>query len=145
MEMKLRKSFHLIVLGSLVLGGCSLMPASGPESWDVKTGQRDPQSLPYALVKVTPAVTATTSSGRCTLSHRRRLSELFEPERQNNGLDSYYFAEAPCVTGGAASAKAGAQRARSSRRARPDRSLYHRSERTRALGAVDRSLRASCR
>jgi polysaccharide export outer membrane protein len=40
-----------------LLGGCSLMPASGPESWDVKAGQRDPNSLPYAIVTVTPAVT----------------------------------------------------------------------------------------
>src|ERR1700692_1363853 len=54
---RVRTRFHLIVLGSLLLGGCSLMPASGPESWDVKTGQRDPRSLPYALVKVTPEVT----------------------------------------------------------------------------------------
>jgi len=37
------------------------MPASGPESWDVKAGQRDPRSLPYALVKVTPNVTAVLS------------------------------------------------------------------------------------
>ena len=37
------------------------MPASGPESWDVKAGQRDPQSLPYALVKVTPQVTSVLS------------------------------------------------------------------------------------
>jgi hypothetical protein len=29
------------------------MPTSGPQSWDVAWGQRDPQSLPYALVKVT--------------------------------------------------------------------------------------------
>lgn len=37
------------------------MPASGPESWDIKTGQRDAQSLPYALVKVTPEVTTVLS------------------------------------------------------------------------------------
>jgi polysaccharide export outer membrane protein len=37
------------------------MPASGPESWDIKTGQRDPRSLPYVLVKVTPDVTAVLS------------------------------------------------------------------------------------
>jgi polysaccharide export outer membrane protein len=48
-------------LGSLLLGGCGLMPASGPESWDVKAGQRDPRSVPYALVKVTPEVTAVLS------------------------------------------------------------------------------------
>jgi polysaccharide export outer membrane protein len=37
------------------------MPASGPESWDVKAGQRDASSLPYAIVKVTPAVTEVLS------------------------------------------------------------------------------------
>ncbi|WP_366145878.1 polysaccharide biosynthesis/export family protein, partial [Bradyrhizobium sp.] len=49
---------QLILLGSLLLGGCGLTPGSGPESWEIKTGQRDPDSLPYALVKVTPKVTA---------------------------------------------------------------------------------------
>jgi polysaccharide export outer membrane protein len=48
--------FCLIVLGSLALGGCGLLPASGPKSWDVKAGHTD--SLPYALVKVTPEVNA---------------------------------------------------------------------------------------
>jgi polysaccharide export outer membrane protein len=51
-----RTCFCLIILGSLALGGCSLMPASGPESWDVKAGHTD--SLPYALLKVTPEVNA---------------------------------------------------------------------------------------
>jgi polysaccharide biosynthesis/export protein len=37
------------------------MPASGPESLDVKAGQRDARSLLYALVKVTPQVTAVLS------------------------------------------------------------------------------------
>src|SRR5260370_36415430 len=37
------------------------MPASGPESLDVKAGQRDARSLLYALVKVTPEVTAVLS------------------------------------------------------------------------------------
>jgi polysaccharide export outer membrane protein len=47
----------LSVLSS-ALGGCALMPTTGPESWDIWAGQHDKQSLPYALVKVTPAVTA---------------------------------------------------------------------------------------
>jgi polysaccharide export outer membrane protein len=34
------------------------MPTSGPQSWDIAWGQRDPQSLPYALVKVTPQIGA---------------------------------------------------------------------------------------
>jgi polysaccharide export outer membrane protein len=57
----LQARFYLIVLGSLLLGGCSLLPASGPESWDVAAGQRDLRSLPYAQVKVTPEVTAVLS------------------------------------------------------------------------------------
>ena len=57
----MRTYFRLIVLGSFLLGGCSVMPASGPESWDVKAGQRDPESLPYAVLKVTPQVTAVLS------------------------------------------------------------------------------------
>src|SRR5690242_20979125 len=39
---------------ALALGGCSLMPADGPESWDIKAERS--HSLPYALIKVTPQV-----------------------------------------------------------------------------------------
>ncbi len=39
------------------VAGCGLMPTSGPESWDVRAGQHDPNGLPYALVRVTPQVT----------------------------------------------------------------------------------------
>jgi polysaccharide export outer membrane protein len=38
------------------LGGCGLMPVSGPASEDILSGQRDPASLNYAIVKVTPKV-----------------------------------------------------------------------------------------
>lgn len=39
-----------------MLGGCaSFLPAAGPESWDIKN-DANPQSLPYALIPVTPAV-----------------------------------------------------------------------------------------
>jgi polysaccharide export outer membrane protein len=40
----------------LAVGGCtsSFFPTSGPESWDIRAGQRDPTSLPYALVRLTP-------------------------------------------------------------------------------------------
>ena len=30
------------------------MPVSGPQSWDVKSGQADPESIPYGLVRMTP-------------------------------------------------------------------------------------------
>jgi polysaccharide export outer membrane protein len=47
----------LPLLGSLlVAGGCALMPASGPESWDVWAGQHDPKNIPYAFVRITPKV-----------------------------------------------------------------------------------------
>jgi polysaccharide export outer membrane protein len=38
------------------LGGCGLMPVSGPAADDILNGQRDSASLNYALVKVTPKV-----------------------------------------------------------------------------------------
>ena len=34
------------------LGGCALLPGTGPESWDVHGGQTDPASLQYALVHI---------------------------------------------------------------------------------------------
>jgi polysaccharide export outer membrane protein len=49
-----------ILLGLPVLlvaiAGCSLMPTSGPASWDMWAGQTDPKNLPYAFVRVTPKV-----------------------------------------------------------------------------------------
>jgi polysaccharide biosynthesis/export protein len=47
----------LALLGPLVaVGGCALMPASGPASWDVWAGQHDPSNIPYAFVRITPKV-----------------------------------------------------------------------------------------
>ena len=43
------------------LSGCGLMSASGPAGMDIYAGQRDPTSLNYAIVKVTPAVTEVLS------------------------------------------------------------------------------------
>jgi polysaccharide export outer membrane protein len=53
--------FFRILLGLpllLVLGGCGLLPATGPASWDV-WAWRENQNLPYAFVPVTPEVAAT--------------------------------------------------------------------------------------
>ena len=36
--------------------GCSTLPTSGPSSANVRAGQMDPASLPYAMVKVTPDI-----------------------------------------------------------------------------------------
>src|SRR5882672_985872 len=38
------------------LGGCGWMAVSGPAATDILSGQRDPMSLNYAIVKVTPKV-----------------------------------------------------------------------------------------
>jgi polysaccharide export outer membrane protein len=38
------------------LGGCGWMSVSGPAATDILAGQRDPMSLNYAVVKVTPKV-----------------------------------------------------------------------------------------
>jgi polysaccharide export outer membrane protein len=35
---------------------CSIFPTTGPASSDVRNGTQDPQSLPYALVRITPDV-----------------------------------------------------------------------------------------
>jgi polysaccharide biosynthesis/export protein len=51
-----RRSYilSLLFIGSLtVLAGCS---GSGPQSWDIRAGQFDSESLPYALIQVTPKV-----------------------------------------------------------------------------------------
>src|SRR5262245_40184214 len=48
-------SFALLV-SHLAVGGCALMPAAGPESWDVWAGQHDPKNVPYAFVRITPKV-----------------------------------------------------------------------------------------
>jgi polysaccharide export outer membrane protein len=40
------------------LGGCGWMSVSGPAATDILSGQRDPVSLNYAIVKVTPNVIA---------------------------------------------------------------------------------------
>ena len=46
-------------VASLCAGGCGIMPAAGPESWDVRAGQTNPASLSYALVSLTPEVERT--------------------------------------------------------------------------------------
>src|SRR6516162_11326235 len=43
-----------VLVGAALLGACSLMPANGPASYDVKSERAyEPDSLPYAVVRVT--------------------------------------------------------------------------------------------
>ncbi|MBN9600196.1 MAG: polysaccharide export protein [Afipia sp.] len=53
-------------------GGCTIMPASGPQSMDVRMSQAaEPESLPYALVKLEPEVV------RILAQYTPRLSTAF--------------------------------------------------------------------
>jgi polysaccharide biosynthesis/export protein len=45
-----------VLSATVVHSGCSTLPTSGPSSTNVRAGQMDPVSLPYAMVKVTPDV-----------------------------------------------------------------------------------------
>ena len=44
-----------VLVSAALVGACSLMPTSGPASYDVKSEKAyEPDSLPYAVVRVTP-------------------------------------------------------------------------------------------
>ncbi|HEY7299564.1 MAG TPA: polysaccharide biosynthesis/export family protein [Xanthobacteraceae bacterium] len=60
--------------------GCSTIPTAGPQSNDVRAGQRNPDSLPYVFVRVTPQVDAilernSTRIGK-VFTDRRGPSEI---------------------------------------------------------------------
>lgn len=62
------------------LAGCSTIPMAGPASHDVRAGQEDPVSLPYALVRLTPKVlhvlAANAPSFSAAFKDRRGPTEL---------------------------------------------------------------------
>lgn len=67
-----------VILGAaLSFGGCTnpLMPVAGPQSWDVRGHVQDPDSLPYALVKLTPRTIDVLAT------NAPRLSALFSDRR----------------------------------------------------------------
>jgi len=72
-------SFALL-MSHLAVGGCALMPVSGPESWDVWAGQHDPKNIPYAFVRITPKVANVLAKALPRLvgefPDRRRPSDL---------------------------------------------------------------------
>ncbi|HWO34009.1 MAG TPA: polysaccharide biosynthesis/export family protein [Candidatus Acidoferrum sp.] len=51
-----RISVPFTIVGLLFFGGCSILPSSGPLSSDVRAGQKDPEGLQYALVRLTPNI-----------------------------------------------------------------------------------------
>lgn len=55
--MSLRDCLNVVALAAaLCTCGCSAMPATGPESWDVRAARSGTDALPYALVQLTPGV-----------------------------------------------------------------------------------------
>ena len=53
----LRLAQICVLCGALVFSGCSMMPASGPQSSDITANHAaDQDRLPYALVKLTPKI-----------------------------------------------------------------------------------------
>jgi polysaccharide export outer membrane protein len=63
----------------VLLSGCGLLPISGPAGMDILAGQRDPTSLSYALVKVTPKVVEVLSKNGPRLivfNDRRRPRDI---------------------------------------------------------------------
>ena len=83
----------LALLSSLVvLGGCALVPANGPSSWDVWAGQHDPKGLPYALVRVTSKVEGI-------LAHTApRLTGFYTGERSRPGDIRFGIGDVVSVT-----------------------------------------------
>jgi polysaccharide export outer membrane protein len=63
------------VVGAIVAAGCTILPASGPASGDVRLGQTDPDSLPYAVVKLNPGVISILAR------HAPQLSVAFRDRR----------------------------------------------------------------
>jgi polysaccharide biosynthesis/export protein len=64
-----------LAIAMLATAGCTMFPAAGPESWDVRAGRRNPESLSYAQVKITPAIIDTLAKAT------PRLSVAFQDRR----------------------------------------------------------------
>ena len=69
-----------LLSAALALGGCALMPSSGPSGMDVHAGQKNPKSLPYALVKITPPVEDVLAA------NEPRLGVTFKDRRPPKGI-----------------------------------------------------------
>jgi polysaccharide biosynthesis/export protein len=75
----------LFLLATLLpTGGCGIMQANGPASWDVRAGQRDPEALPYALVRVTPPVINVLASATPRLA--TAFTDQRPPEKLRFGI-----------------------------------------------------------
>ena len=72
-----------MLIGAAMLGACSVMPTSGPASYDVKSEQPyGPDSLPYAVVRITPEVEGVVAE------YNPRISGTFPDRRTPKELGS---------------------------------------------------------
>ena len=79
----IRKFAVLTALAATIaLAGCTdpMMPVAGPESWDVRGHIQDADSLPYALIKLTPPVVDVLAT------NAPRLSQIFTDRRPPDQL-----------------------------------------------------------
>ena len=58
----------LALTAGVACNGCSLMPTSGPASYEVRSGSTDVDSLPYGLVKLNPQIAAILARSAPRLS-----------------------------------------------------------------------------
>ena len=73
----------LVLIGTgATIGGCAWMPSFGPAGYNVegRAGQPNPESLPYALVKVTPQVE------RVMALNLPRLGKMFRDTKPPKGI-----------------------------------------------------------
>jgi polysaccharide biosynthesis/export protein len=68
-------AFWALLGTGAIVGGCALMPGSGPSGADVQAGQQDQESLPYEQVKVTPQVEGVLAA------NAPRLGAMFKDTR----------------------------------------------------------------
>ena len=78
---RFRIFIFLVLIGTgAAMGGCAWMPSSGPSGDEVHAGQQYPESIPYAVVKVTPQVE------RVLAVNAPRLGKLFRDSRPPKGI-----------------------------------------------------------
>src|SRR5215467_5721039 len=68
-------SLAFACVAASAVAGCIVTPVAGPESWDIKSGQSDPGSLVYGLVRLTPR------SVDVLAGHAPRIAGVF-PDRR---------------------------------------------------------------
>jgi polysaccharide biosynthesis/export protein len=75
--MRLRKVANALLIASALssVGGCTFLSSDGPSSIDVRAAHDSTQSLPYALVQLTPAVLDVLSNSA------PRIGNVFEDRR----------------------------------------------------------------